>query len=172
MSLQGKCALVTGSSRGIGRGIALKLAERGVAVAVNYLQDEASAQETVKRAREHGVKSFAVQADVSEPQAMARMFSRVRDEFGGLDIFVSNALGELEGNTPTDAARATRDQGTFPLKRHTDLLPLRSSPLLRLPRTPLEHESHVTTSRRRGHRRLCVACLPDGRMTYYRCIDR
>ena len=90
-------ALVTGSSRGIGRGIALKLAERGVAVAVNYLRDDAAARDTVDRAQAFGVKAFAVQADVSRPEDVKRMVMEVRSQFGSLDIFVNNALGDLIG---------------------------------------------------------------------------
>jgi len=90
-------ALITGSSRGIGRGIALRLAERGIGVAVNYLQDEAAANDTVARAKAHGVKAFAVQADVSKPEDIRRLACEVKKAFGALDIFVSNALGDLIG---------------------------------------------------------------------------
>lgn len=95
MSLEGKYALVTGSSRGIGRGIALKLAEKGARVAVHYYEKEAAAKETLAQAREHGSDGFVVQADVSETEAIRRMFSRVKSEFGKLDIFVSSARTEL-----------------------------------------------------------------------------
>ncbi len=95
MSLQGKHALITGSSRGVGRGIALKLAEKGVKVAVNYRQDEAAANDTVMRVREQGSDGLIIQADVSRPEDIRRMFTEVQAAFGRLDIFVSNALGEL-----------------------------------------------------------------------------
>jgi NAD(P)-dependent dehydrogenase (short-subunit alcohol dehydrogenase family) len=95
MSLQGKYALVTGSSRGIGRGIALQLAKRGVRVAINYRQNEAAANATLAQVRERGSDAFIVQADVARPEDVRRMISRVQAEFGALDIFVSNALGEL-----------------------------------------------------------------------------
>jgi NAD(P)-dependent dehydrogenase (short-subunit alcohol dehydrogenase family) len=95
MPLEGKHALVTGSSRGIGRGIALKLAEQGVNVAVHYYQNEAAANNTLAQVRERGANGFVVQADVSRPQEISRMFSRVQSEFGALDIFVSNARPEL-----------------------------------------------------------------------------
>jgi NAD(P)-dependent dehydrogenase (short-subunit alcohol dehydrogenase family) len=93
--LKGKFALITGSSRGIGRGIALKLAEKGVKVAVNYLQNEAAASETLAKIRERGSDGFIVQADIRRPQDISRMFKRVRDEFGALNIFVSNARTEV-----------------------------------------------------------------------------
>ena len=95
MSLQGKHALITGSSRGIGKGIALKLAEKGVKVAINYHQNKAAANDTVMRVREQGSDGFIVQADVSRPEDIRRMFNEVQAAFGRLDIFVSNALGEL-----------------------------------------------------------------------------
>lgn len=95
MSLSGKYALITGSSRGIGRGIALKLADRGVHVAINYLQNEAAASETLAGVRQRGSDGFTIQADVSRPEAIEQMVDRVRKEFGKLDIFVSNARGEV-----------------------------------------------------------------------------
>ncbi|MCI0339509.1 MAG: SDR family oxidoreductase [Acidobacteria bacterium] len=95
MSLIGKHALVTGSSRGIGRGIALKLAESGVKVAIHYYQNEAAANHTLAMVRERSVDSLIIQADVSRPGDVRRMFNQVRDEFGKLDIFVSNARPEL-----------------------------------------------------------------------------
>ncbi len=95
MSLKGKRALVTGSSRGIGRGIALKLAEKGVKVAVNYLKNEAAAKDTLAKIRAHSSGGFAVQADVSRPEDISRMFEQVKKEFGSLDIFVNNARTEV-----------------------------------------------------------------------------
>ena len=95
MTITARHALITGGSRGIGRGIALKLAEQGVHVAINYLKDEASAKKTLEQVRARGADGFTVQADVCEPQQIERMFSRVRDEFGSLDIFVANARTEV-----------------------------------------------------------------------------
>jgi len=95
MTLKGKHALVTGGSRGIGRGIALKLAETGARVAIHYYVNEGAAKETLERVRKHGSDGFLVQADVSRVQDIQRMFARVRQEFGTLDIFVANARPEL-----------------------------------------------------------------------------
>ena len=95
MSLKGKHALVTGSSRGIGRGIALKLAEKGARVAIHYYQNEAAAKDTLARVQKHGSDGFIVQADVSKTQDIGRMLKRVHKEYGKLDIFVSNARSEL-----------------------------------------------------------------------------
>src|SRR6266404_4617546 len=94
MALDGKTALITGSSRGIGRGIALALAESGVKVAVHYFQNEAAAKETLEQIRQRGCDGFVVQADVMRPEQIAEMFRKVKTEFGKLDIFVSNARPE------------------------------------------------------------------------------
>lgn len=94
MSLKGKTALITGSSRGIGRGIALKLAEKGAKVAVHYFQNKAAAESTLAAIRDLGSDGFPVQADVCSTDEIKRMFQQVKSEFGKLDIFVSNARTE------------------------------------------------------------------------------
>jgi len=91
MSLAGKNALVTGSSRGIGRGIALKLAEQGARVAVHYYRNREAAQATLEKIRELGSTGFLLQADVCRPEEVSRIFQQVKSEFGSLEIFVSNA---------------------------------------------------------------------------------
>jgi len=95
MSLNDKCALITGSSRGIGRGIALKLAANGVKVAIHYFQNSSAANETLTEVRKRGSDGFVVQADVSKREQIENMFERVKHEFGKLDIFVANARPEL-----------------------------------------------------------------------------
>jgi len=97
MSLNGKRALITGSSRGIGRGIALKLAEHGVKIAIHYYKNRDAATDTLAKIRERGVDGFAVQADVSRPEEIRRMFNQVQSTLGGLDIFVNNARPDLPG---------------------------------------------------------------------------
>ena len=94
MSLKGKCALVTGGSRGIGRGIVLKLAGKGAKVAVHYYQNQAAAEATLGKVRELGSDGFVVQADVCRSDEIRRMFGKVKSEFGALDILVSNARTE------------------------------------------------------------------------------
>jgi NAD(P)-dependent dehydrogenase (short-subunit alcohol dehydrogenase family) len=94
MSFNGKKALITGGSRGIGRGIALKLAEGGAQVAVHYYQNKEAAQATLEKIRSVGSDGFLVQADVCRPEEVLRIFQQVRSEFGSLDIFVSNARPE------------------------------------------------------------------------------
>jgi NAD(P)-dependent dehydrogenase (short-subunit alcohol dehydrogenase family) len=95
MTITARHALITGGSRGIGRGIALKLADHGVHVAINYLRDEASAKSTLEQVRARGADGFTVQADVCQPAQIERLFGRVRDEFGSLDIFVANARTDV-----------------------------------------------------------------------------
>jgi len=94
MSFKGKNALVTGSSRGIGRGIALKLAKEGARVAVHYYRNREAAEATLNKIRELGSNGFLVQADVCRPEEVRQIFQRVRSEFGTLDFFVSNARTE------------------------------------------------------------------------------
>lgn len=94
MPLDGKHALITGSSRGIGRGIALKLAESGIKVAIHYHQNEEAAKDTLAQVRKRCSDGFIVQADVTRPEQITDMFRKVKTEFGKLDIFVSNARPE------------------------------------------------------------------------------
>jgi NAD(P)-dependent dehydrogenase (short-subunit alcohol dehydrogenase family) len=94
MSFQGKKALITGGSRGIGRGIALKLAAGGAQVAVHYYRNKEAAQATLEKVRALGSNGFLVQADVCKPEEVRRIFKQVRSEFGALDIFVNNARPE------------------------------------------------------------------------------
>ena len=94
MSFQGKKALITGGSRGIGRGIALKLAEGGAQVAIHYYRNKDAAQATLEKVHALGSNGFLLQADVCRPEEVLRIFQHVRSEFGSLDIFVSNARPE------------------------------------------------------------------------------
>jgi len=89
--LSDKVALVTGGSRGIGRGIALELAREGADIAVNYRRDAASADETVAAVQGLGADAFAVQGDVSQWPAVETMVARVLDHFGRIDIVVANS---------------------------------------------------------------------------------
>ena len=94
---KGKRGLVTGGSRGIGRAIAIRLAAEGADVAVNFVKDEESAADTVKELESLGRKAVAIQADVSEPKEIKRLFAGVKEAFGGLDLFVSNAVSGVVG---------------------------------------------------------------------------
>lgn len=86
-----KTALVTGASRGIGRAIALALASKGFAVALNYAGSHDAAEAVKKEIEAAGGKAFTVQGDVSKSEDVGRVFMAVKDEFGGLDVLVNNA---------------------------------------------------------------------------------
>jgi len=89
--LTGKTALVTGASRGIGRAIAIALAEAGADVAINYAGSEAAAAETAKAVEALGRKSFTVKANVGKSAEFEAMVASVLETFGKLDILVNNA---------------------------------------------------------------------------------
>lgn len=91
MKLAGRVALVTGASRGIGRGIAIGLAEAGADVAVNYTRGETEAAETVAAIQALGRKAKAYQASVSDEAACAAMVAAVEADFGPLSILINNA---------------------------------------------------------------------------------
>jgi enoyl-[acyl-carrier protein] reductase III len=95
MQIDVRRALITGSSRGIGRGIALKLADEGVGVAVHYLRNEAAAKETAEMVRARGVDAAVVQGDVCDSDQLPRLIDDAASQLGGLDVFVSNARPEL-----------------------------------------------------------------------------
>ena len=86
-----KSALVTGASRGIGKAIALVLAARGYAVALNYAGNAAAAEAVKAEIEAAGGKAFTIQGDVSNAEDVDRIFKTVKEEFGGLDVLVNNA---------------------------------------------------------------------------------
>jgi enoyl-[acyl-carrier protein] reductase III len=90
-NLKGKVALITGASRGIGKAIALRLADDGVNIAVNYLQDETAAKKTVEELLAKGVKAAAFQANVGDLDAHKALFDDILKTFGTLDILIHNA---------------------------------------------------------------------------------
>jgi NAD(P)-dependent dehydrogenase (short-subunit alcohol dehydrogenase family) len=91
LPLESKTALVTGASKGVGKGIALELARAGCDVAVNYNADRAGAETTAAEIAAMGRRAFAVQADVAGAAAVDRMFAEVAEQFPRLDILVNNA---------------------------------------------------------------------------------
>ena len=97
MKLEGRAALVTGATRGIGKAIALALARAGAAVAVHYHAGEAAAQGIVEDIRNEGGRAFSVQADVSRLNEVERMFEECEKEMGGVDILVNNARRLVKG---------------------------------------------------------------------------
>jgi len=89
--LNGKVALVTGSSRGIGKGIALSLARAGADVVVNYVGSEQAAHEVAAEIEKMGRRAIVVRADVSDAEDVRALFAKIMETFGRLDILVNNA---------------------------------------------------------------------------------
>jgi len=89
--LQGKIALVTGASRGIGRAIAKLFAEEGAKVVINYSRSEKEAASLAEEIKQQGGEALLVKADVSQAQEVKEMIKKVADEFGRIDILVNNA---------------------------------------------------------------------------------
>lgn len=120
MSLEGRLALVTGGSRGIGRGIALGLAEDGADVLVNYRRDEASALETVAAIEALGRRAQAVQASVDDHEQLDRMVQECLDGLGAPCIVVHNAGIASRGHSveDTDPAELQRVMAVHALGPH------------------------------------------------------
>jgi 3-oxoacyl-[acyl-carrier protein] reductase len=96
-TLMNKIALVTGASRGIGKAIALRYAQLGANVIVNYNNNSAAAAEVVKEIESYQMRALSVQADVSKPDEINKMFELAIEQFGKIDIVVVNAGLELIG---------------------------------------------------------------------------
>ncbi len=97
-ALRERVALITGSSRGIGKATAMRLAREGVSIAINYLKNQTEAEKTVAELKAAGVEAIAVQADTSKPDDIKRLFAEVKNHFNRLDIFVSNAAKGVFGS--------------------------------------------------------------------------
>ncbi len=91
MSLEGKVALVTGSGRGIGRAIALKLASQGADIVVNFFRRREAAEKTAKDIEAMGVKTELIRANIGDPAKIDEMFDTIANKFGHLDILINNA---------------------------------------------------------------------------------
>lgn len=119
MKLEGKIALVTGASKGIGQAIALGLAREGADVAVNYCSDREGADQTVCAIEALGRRAFAVQADIGVVDDITAMFQEMDREFGRVDVLVNNAgitgWTDLFHTTPQmwDKVLNTNLRGTF-----------------------------------------------------------
>lgn len=91
LRLRGKRALVTGSSRGIGRAIALSLADFKVDVAINFFRNRAAAEEVAKEIEARGARALLVKGNVANEEHVERMFTEIREAWGGLELLISNA---------------------------------------------------------------------------------
>ncbi|MER3494722.1 MAG: 3-ketoacyl-ACP reductase [Mastigocladus sp. ERB_26_2] len=108
-SLAGKIAIVTGASRGIGRAIALKLAEQKASITVNYAGNAEKAQEVVTEIEKLGSKAITVQADISKVAEIQKLFDQTIESFGKVDILVNNA-GAIVYKPITEVTEAEFDK--------------------------------------------------------------
>jgi len=108
--LQGRVAMITGASRGIGRASALRLAREGAKILVNYRQERAKADEIVQEIKGFGGVAFASQADVGDRDAVVKMVEKAVDEYGRVDILVNNAGVVVRGGSLLDFKEETFDQ--------------------------------------------------------------
>lgn len=119
MTLDKKVAIVTGSSRGIGKEVAIQLARKGVSVVVNHSNSEAEAQETVDIIKSYGGSAFAIRADVSKRDEVSHLFDKALEHFGKINVLVNNAgimiSKELKDNTQEDFSKQfdVNVRGTF-----------------------------------------------------------
>lgn len=119
LTLEGKVALVTGASRGIGRAVALELARRGAVLVVNYLKSAEAAEDVVNAIQEGGGRGVAFQGDVSDYQQAQGLIAFVVETFGKIDILVNNAgitrdmLIMLMSEEDWDVVLATNLKSTF-----------------------------------------------------------
>src|SRR5688572_14037932 len=91
MELKDKVVLITGSSSGIGKTTAIRFANEGAKIAVNYRENKSGGEETVKAIEEAGGEAMLIQADISDPKQVERMFEELIDRFSTIDILINNA---------------------------------------------------------------------------------
>lgn len=119
MLLDGKCALVTGASRGIGRAVALKLASEGAKVALNFAGNEVAAEAVKQEIEAAGGEAILVKANVADEAAVQEMVQKTTDAFGRIDILVNNAGITRDGllarmkEEDWDAVLSTNLKGVF-----------------------------------------------------------
>jgi NAD(P)-dependent dehydrogenase (short-subunit alcohol dehydrogenase family) len=123
-SLEGKRALITGSSRGIGADTAGYLAAAGASVVINYRNKEARALKVVQGIEEAGGTAIAIGADLTDPVSVSEMMAGVTEAWGGLDLLVLNASGGMESGMGEDyALRLNRDAQLNVLESALPLMP-------------------------------------------------
>ena len=142
IDLSGRVALVTGGSRGIGRGIALKLAGHGASVALTYLRNRRAAEETADALAGRGVQAAVFRANLTDPEHVERLVEGVQDRFGWIDLLVSNA-----------ASGVMQPVGDFTLKHWRWTMESNAWPLLALAQRALP------TLEERGGRLIAISSL-------------
>ncbi|MES9607592.1 SDR family oxidoreductase [Actinomadura sp. NPDC000929] len=120
-----RVAVVTGSSRGIGRAVALQFAAAGTAVVVNYRSDESSAKRAVAEIESGGGRAVMVRADTADPAELRTLFDAAEHHYGRLDVLVHNAAGFVRG--PLTAATDRDYQHAFSLNAHATFVALREA---------------------------------------------
>ena len=103
MALNNRVALITGGSRGIGRGIAVRLAQEGARVAIAYRSNKVAAQQTLRLLQSNGADCVAVETDVSDPGRAEQLVKTVADRFGRIDVIVNN-VGDFRWGTLAESA--------------------------------------------------------------------
>ncbi|MCW2133021.1 SDR family oxidoreductase [Arthrobacter sp. VKM Ac-2550] len=123
-ALEGKSAIVTGSSRGIGADVAKNLAAEGASVVINYRQKAPRANKVVTQIEAAGGRAVAVGADLTVPEGAQALVDAATENFGGLDLLVLNASGGMEAGLGEDyAMRLNRDAQVNMLKAAVDVMP-------------------------------------------------
>ena len=123
-ALEGKSAIVTGSSRGIGADVAKNLAAEGASVVINYRQKAPRANKVVTQIEEAGGRAVAVGSDLTVPEGAQALVDAAKENFGGLDLLVLNASGGMETGLGEDyAMRLNRDAQVNMLKAAVDVMP-------------------------------------------------
>jgi 3-oxoacyl-[acyl-carrier protein] reductase len=123
-ALEGKSAIVTGSSRGIGADVAKNLATEGASVVINYRQKAPRANKVVTQIEEAGGRAVAVGADLTVPEGAQALVDAAKENFGGLDLLVLNASGGMETGLGEDyAMRLNRDAQVNMLRAAVDVMP-------------------------------------------------
>ncbi len=125
--LEGKTALITGASRGIGRAIALRLASAGASVAVNYVGNDGAANDVVEKIRKNSGRAVALQGDVGRTEDVGRLFDETETAFGALDILVNNAGVALEKTTPIAETSDDQFDRLFAVNARGTFMPLREA---------------------------------------------
>lgn len=159
LTLEGRIALVTGGSRGIGRAVCVLFGRLGAKVCVNYVRDEAAAQETVALIQNAGGVAFANRADVSRYEEAGRLVAETTRTFGGLDLLVANhgiwKRAPIEDMTPEQWSETIRTNldGVYALCHHAArvMIPQRRGSLILVTSTSGQrgeaHYSHYSATK-------------------------